>query len=103
MSARPAVLRELLERYERLSAQSPEVLAEPRIGDLLRDTAYTLCVTTGTRDIDAALAAARARLAGTAKATVPAPAPAPAPESGARGADTPKVADEARKTALEAA
>ncbi|WP_245796136.1 DUF5133 domain-containing protein [Actinacidiphila alni] len=101
MSARPAVLRELLERYERLSAQSPEVLAEPRIGDLLRDTAYTLCVTTGTRDIDAALAAARARLAGAAKATVP--APAPAPESGARGADAPKVADEARKTALEAA
>ncbi|MEU6852904.1 DUF5133 domain-containing protein [Actinacidiphila alni] len=101
MSARPAVLRELLERYERLSAQSPDVLAEPRIGDLLRDTAYTLCVTTGTRDIDAALAAARTRLAGAAKAAVP--APAPAPESGARGADAPQAADGARKTALEAA
>jgi hypothetical protein len=63
MSARSAVLRELVERYEHLSAQSPDVLAEPRIRDLLRDTAYTLCVTTGTREIEAALAAARARIA----------------------------------------
>jgi hypothetical protein len=63
MSAHPAVLRELVERYEHLRAQSPDVLAEPRIRDLLRDTAYTLCVTTGTREIGAALAAARALLA----------------------------------------
>ncbi|MBD0735347.1 DUF5133 domain-containing protein [Streptomyces sp. CBMA29] len=63
MSAHPAALRELVERYEHLNAQSPEVRSEPRIRDLLRDTAYTLCVATGTGEIGAALAAARALLA----------------------------------------
>ncbi|MFF6958227.1 MULTISPECIES: DUF5133 domain-containing protein [unclassified Streptomyces] len=63
MSAHPAALRELVERYEHLNSQSPEVRSEPRIRDLLRDTAYTLCVATGTGEIGAALAAARALLA----------------------------------------
>lgn len=62
MRVRPALLRELVERYERLSGQRADVLAEPRVRDLLRDTAYTLCVSTGTRDITSALAAARARI-----------------------------------------
>lgn len=63
MSAHPAALRELVERYEHLRAQSPEVRSEPRIRDLLRDTAYTLCVATGTDEVEAALTAARARIA----------------------------------------
>jgi hypothetical protein len=64
MWAQPDVLRELIERYEHLRAQSADVRAEPRVRDLLRDTAYTLCVSTGTRDIEAALRAARAHLNG---------------------------------------
>ncbi|MFI6348644.1 DUF5133 domain-containing protein [Streptomyces sp. NPDC050560] len=59
--AHPAVLRNLIERYESLTALyaeegSPEALRR------LDDTAYTLCVSTGTRDIEAALVAARLRL-----------------------------------------
>lgn len=93
MSAHPAVLRELVERYEHLRAQSPDVLAEPRIRDLLRDTAYTLCVTTGTREIGAALAAARTRLA---EANADADA-----DAGAAG--TVEVADDAEGAATQGA
>ncbi|MEV8533772.1 DUF5133 domain-containing protein [Streptomyces sp. NPDC051211] len=62
LMAHPAVLNNLVERYEELrvlhaGADSPEV--RQRMADL----AYTLCVSTGTRDVDAALAAARLRLA----------------------------------------
>ncbi|WP_405592196.1 DUF5133 domain-containing protein [Streptomyces sp. NBC_01190] len=62
MWAHPAVLRELIERYERLSDQVGSGDATPQVSTRLRDTAYTLCVSTGTRDVDAALAAARSRL-----------------------------------------
>lgn len=63
LMARP-VLKNLLEQYETLSARH----AAHGSGESLRrleDVSYTLCVSTGTRDIDAALAAARHRLAAT--------------------------------------
>ncbi|MFF1544968.1 DUF5133 domain-containing protein [Streptomyces sp. NPDC058291] len=50
----PAVLRKLVDEYEALSANdSDEARAQER------DLAYTLCVSTGTRDVDEALRTAR--------------------------------------------
>ncbi|MEV6013566.1 DUF5133 domain-containing protein [Streptomyces sp. NPDC051976] len=40
-----------------------DVRAEPAAQDLLRDTAYTLCVATGARDVESALTLARTRIA----------------------------------------
>ncbi|MEU9160470.1 DUF5133 domain-containing protein [Streptomyces sp. NPDC048424] len=57
----PAVLARLVEEYEResgLRAAGPHGPVRQQMEDVI----YTLCVSTGTRDIDAALAAARARL-----------------------------------------
>ncbi|MFF0558599.1 DUF5133 domain-containing protein [Streptomyces sp. NPDC020472] len=63
LMAHPAVLRNLVEQYETL-----EVLRAENGSDEVRrrmdDLAYTLCVSTGTRDVDAALIAARHRLPG---------------------------------------
>ncbi len=53
----PTVLRRLVEEYETLTA-APATTPESRIADL----AYTLCVSTGTRDVGLALATARAWL-----------------------------------------
>jgi hypothetical protein len=60
LMAHPTVLRDLVERYELLAAVADGT--DPRIAGQLRDTAYTLCVSTGTRDITDALAAARAHI-----------------------------------------
>ncbi|RST13613.1 DUF5133 domain-containing protein [Streptomyces sp. WAC05374] len=68
--AHPAVLRELVARYESLCTASQELALAPDLKRRLDDVTYTLCVTTGTRHVDQALAAARARLAATAAATV---------------------------------
>ncbi|MBR7674099.1 DUF5133 domain-containing protein [Streptomyces daliensis] len=60
--AHPAVLRDLVTRYETLRAGAG---TGPPTAQLLRqldDVAYTLCVTTGTRSVDQALAAARERM-----------------------------------------
>ncbi|MYU06089.1 DUF5133 domain-containing protein [Streptomyces sp. SID8366] len=64
----PARLHELVTRYEALLAEEdPDSGApDPRLADL----AYTLCVSTGTRDITHALEAARAYLA-TSDSTAP--------------------------------
>jgi hypothetical protein len=62
MWASPAVLQELIERYERLSAQVDGGDTAAHVSHQLRDTAYTLCVSTGTRDVEAALDAARERI-----------------------------------------
>jgi Protein of unknown function (DUF5133) len=68
LMAHPTVLRTLVERYETLQALTDEQhtngsddhgITDPRIGQQLQDTVYTLCVSTGTREINAALAAAR--------------------------------------------
>jgi hypothetical protein len=61
LMAHPAVLKDLVERYETLRI----LHAEGGSAEALRrmeDVTYTLCVSTGTRDIDDALAAARGRL-----------------------------------------
>lgn len=56
--AHPAVLND---RYQTLSLLNPEA---PQVRRQLEDVSYTLCVATGTSDIDAALIAARLRLPG---------------------------------------
>lgn len=61
--AHPAVLRDLIEQYEALSLLRAED-GSPEVRQRMNDVVYTLCVSTGTRDIDAALVAARHRLPG---------------------------------------
>ncbi|MFE9250491.1 DUF5133 domain-containing protein [Streptomyces sp. NPDC007088] len=58
--AHPVVLRKLLARYASLAGQDRPTAETRR---QLDDVTYTLCVSTGTRTIDAALAVARARVA----------------------------------------
>lgn len=67
----PSVLRRLVDEYEALSAaEAAHGPAEPN--PRARDLAYTLCVSTGTRDVRRALEAAHQWLAA---------APAPARET----------------------
>ncbi|MEU6919347.1 DUF5133 domain-containing protein [Streptomyces olindensis] len=67
----PAVLRRLVDEYEALTAaEAARGPAEPN--PRARDLAYTLCVSTGTRDVRRALEAAHQWLAA---------APAPAGET----------------------
>ncbi len=61
--AHPAVLRDLVEQYETLRALHADK-GSPNVRQRMEDVAYTLCVSTGTRDVDAALIAARHRLPG---------------------------------------
>ncbi|MFE3827359.1 DUF5133 domain-containing protein [Streptomyces sp. NPDC059092] len=63
LMAHPAVLRDLIEQYQvlrMLHAEEGGTEARRRMDNV----AYTLCVATGTRDVDAALIAARFRLPG---------------------------------------
>ncbi|MDN0198991.1 DUF5133 domain-containing protein [Streptomyces sp. S.PNR 29] len=53
----PAVLRRLVDEYRAVSATEPADGTRP--GPRARDLAYTLCVSTGTRDVRAALETAR--------------------------------------------
>ncbi|WP_171167051.1 DUF5133 domain-containing protein [Streptomyces sp. I05A-00742] len=55
LMAHPAVLHNLVERYTALAAADPSDAPARRQVD---DAAYTLCVTTGTRRIEDALAVA---------------------------------------------
>ncbi|MCZ2526380.1 DUF5133 domain-containing protein [Streptomyces sp. NPDC059506] len=60
LTPHPLVLKQLLARWEAVAnatATTPQALRERE------DTAYTLCVATGTRDVESALAAARKHLA----------------------------------------
>ncbi|MFF5159483.1 DUF5133 domain-containing protein [Streptomyces sp. NPDC000348] len=69
----PTVLRRLVEEYEALTAAgSGPAGQDPRSGDL----AYTLCVSTGTRDVRHALATARDWLAAAGQDAPGAGAPA---------------------------
>ncbi|MFI9150232.1 DUF5133 domain-containing protein [Streptomyces sp. NPDC053367] len=63
LMAHPAVLKNLIEQYETLRILHAED-GSPGVRQRMDDVAYTLCVATGTRDIDAALIAARHRLPG---------------------------------------
>ncbi|MFF8669872.1 DUF5133 domain-containing protein [Streptomyces sp. NPDC015242] len=65
----PAVLRRLVEEYEALSATTEAGRATAEVSARVRDLAYTLCVSTGTRDVRHALDTAHQWL-GTAPAPV---------------------------------
>ncbi len=54
----PLVLRQLLAHYEELRTQVDDEAA-PEVHRELLDTIYTLCVSTGTREIEAAVSIAR--------------------------------------------
>lgn len=58
----PAVLRGLVEEYEAVVAEDAET-GGGRASTRAQDLAYTLCVSTGTRDVRHALRAARRMLA----------------------------------------
>ncbi|WP_327731805.1 DUF5133 domain-containing protein [Streptomyces sp. NBC_00487] len=58
----PATLRRLVEEYESLVAHEGE-RSDPQTARRAQDLAYTLCVSTGTRDVQRALEAARGQLA----------------------------------------
>ncbi|MFJ9008487.1 DUF5133 domain-containing protein [Streptomyces canus] len=62
LMAHPALLTDLLERYEALRVLHAEDGSGAR--QRLEDVSYTLCIATGTRDIDSALTAARRQLSG---------------------------------------
>ncbi|MGW5590708.1 DUF5133 domain-containing protein [Streptomyces sp. NPDC003857] len=79
LTPHPAVLRRLLEEYEAAAMYEPnDTRGEP--GPRTRDLAYTLCVSTGTRDVRRALETARRQLAD-------APATTPPPVSGGAHGD----------------
>lgn len=61
MMSHPAVPARLVEEYETGSELQAAGRHEP-VRQRMEDVVYTLCVSTGTRDMDAALAAARERL-----------------------------------------
>ncbi|PWI10520.1 DUF5133 domain-containing protein [Streptomyces sp. NWU339] len=63
LMAHPAVLRNLIEQHDALRILHAED-GSPEARRRMDDVAYTLCVSTGTRDIDAALVAARHQLPG---------------------------------------
>ncbi|WP_306674897.1 MULTISPECIES: DUF5133 domain-containing protein [Streptomyces] len=60
--AHPAVLSKLAEEYASLEARRAQADG-PEVRRRMEDVAYTLCVSTGTRDVEDALAAVRRRLA----------------------------------------
>ncbi|GHH77861.1 hypothetical protein GCM10018793_26970 [Streptomyces sulfonofaciens] len=61
LMAHPALVNNLIQQYEALRALHAEN-GSPRTRQRLEDLACSLCVTTGTRDVEAALVAARRRL-----------------------------------------
>ncbi|MGW7268637.1 DUF5133 domain-containing protein [Streptomyces sp. NPDC054842] len=68
----PETLRKLVREYEALADQEAAD-ATGRPSQRAQDLAYTLCVSTGTRDVQRALAAARQQLAVTAAPVSPGP------------------------------
>jgi hypothetical protein len=64
LMAHPTVLNGLVEEYEALAALGADH-GDEQARRRLDDITYTLCVATGTRNIDSALTAARIRLPGT--------------------------------------
>jgi hypothetical protein len=63
LMAHPAILQRLVSEYEALRDLHAEK-GSPNAEERMQDVAYTLCVSTGTRDIDTALVAARHQLSG---------------------------------------
>ncbi|MEV0938570.1 DUF5133 domain-containing protein [Streptomyces phaeochromogenes] len=60
--AHPSLLRELVERCETLGRHAVSG-GSPEVERRFEDATYTLCVVTGTRQLDAALSVARRQLA----------------------------------------
>ncbi|UXY33586.1 DUF5133 domain-containing protein [Streptomyces albidocamelliae] len=63
LMAHPVVLKNLIAQYEALCVLHAEEGSET-VRQRMDDVAYTLCVSTGTGDLDTALAAARQQLPG---------------------------------------
>ena len=63
LMAHPAIMSDLVEQYQALQALGA-ASGSPEARQRLDDVAYTLCVCTGTHDVDAALIAARHQLPG---------------------------------------
>ncbi|MEU1043481.1 DUF5133 domain-containing protein [Streptomyces sp. NPDC005551] len=63
LMAHPAVLTNLVEEYDTLRVLHAEG-GSAEVRQRMDDLAYTLCVATGTKHVDAALIAARYRLPG---------------------------------------
>ncbi|WP_435240401.1 DUF5133 domain-containing protein [Streptomyces cucumeris] len=63
LMAHPVVLHRLIGQYETLRMLHAEQ-GGSEVRQRMDDLAYTLCVSTGTRDVDAALIAARHQLPG---------------------------------------
>ena len=61
----PTTLRRIIRDYEELRARHTES-GTPEARQRMNDAAYTLCVTTGTRDVDTALMIAERLVARTA-------------------------------------
>ncbi|MFI7319159.1 DUF5133 domain-containing protein [Streptomyces venezuelae] len=61
LQAHPSVLADLVERYESLHAKAESAAVDPALRQQLDDVTYTLCVITGTRSLEQALASARRR------------------------------------------
>ncbi|MEV8536892.1 DUF5133 domain-containing protein [Streptomyces sp. NPDC051211] len=61
LMAHPAMLARLVEEYETVADLHTADRHEP-VRQRIEDVVYTLCVSTGTSDIDSALAVARERL-----------------------------------------
>ncbi|WP_129837807.1 DUF5133 domain-containing protein [Streptomyces sp. RFCAC02] len=64
LMAHPTVLRNLIDEYEALRILQADT-GGPDVRQRMEDVAYTLCVSTGTRQVDDALAVARRQLEGT--------------------------------------
>ncbi|GAA2514515.1 DUF5133 domain-containing protein [Streptomyces gobitricini] len=63
LMAHPAVLNNLVEQYTTLELLHAEA-GSPEVRERMAELARTLCVATGTGDVDTALVAARHRLPG---------------------------------------
>ncbi|MFK4065508.1 DUF5133 domain-containing protein [Streptomyces sp. NPDC029674] len=67
LQAHPSVLSDLLGRHAKLHAKTRTGTADPALRRQLDDVTYTLCVITGTRSLDQALAVARRRAGGSSR------------------------------------
>ncbi|MFE4823884.1 DUF5133 domain-containing protein [Streptomyces sp. NPDC056704] len=64
LMAHPAVLKDLIEQYETLRTLRAEN-GSPAVRQRMADISYTLCVSTGSQDVEAALVVARHQLSDT--------------------------------------
>lgn len=64
LRAHPLVMRELVEHYEALAALADLQPVGPQVQRQMQDAAFTLCVSTDSQDVDAALTVARGQLDG---------------------------------------